>query len=112
MIIFGKALTHQFLQYTDSKGFCEDLSEGKFSFPVIHSIRSDPKSRQLIDILKQKPQSIDLKKYALKLMESTDTFAYTRHFLRNLHDEIRQEIILLGHNPHLEKILTILDIQD
>ena len=24
--------------YTKEKGFCEDLTEGKFSFPVIHSI--------------------------------------------------------------------------
>ncbi|CAM0139707.1 unnamed protein product [Umbelopsis sp. WA50703] len=98
--------------YTDNKGFCEDLSEGKFSFPVIHSIRSDPKNRQLMDILKQKPQSVELKKYALKLMEATDTFAYTRHFLHNMHAEICQEIALLGHNPLLEKILAMLNTQD
>lgn len=27
-------------QYADNKGFAEDLSEGKFSFPIIHSIRA------------------------------------------------------------------------
>lgn len=26
--------------YAENKGYCEDLTEGKFSFPIIHSIRS------------------------------------------------------------------------
>ncbi|EXX55352.1 farnesyltranstransferase [Rhizophagus irregularis DAOM 197198w] len=38
-------------KYADNKGFCEDLTEGKFSFPIIHSIHSDPDNRQLISIL-------------------------------------------------------------
>lgn len=37
-----------FFQYTDTKGYCEDITEGKFSFPVIHSIHSDPSNRQMI----------------------------------------------------------------
>eukprot|EP00126_Sphaerothecum_destruens_P012950 Sdes_comp22154_c0_seq1m20671 len=41
------------LQYMKSKSFCEDLSEGKFSFPIIHSILSDPMNTQLVNILKQ-----------------------------------------------------------
>ncbi|CEG76137.1 Putative Farnesyltranstransferase [Rhizopus microsporus] len=41
-------------QYADNKGFCEDLTEGKFSFPIIHSIRTDPSNRQLLNILKQR----------------------------------------------------------
>ncbi|CAG8824067.1 22466_t:CDS:2, partial [Gigaspora rosea] len=28
------------LAHTDSKGFCEDLTEGKFSFPIMHSIHT------------------------------------------------------------------------
>ncbi|EPQ26750.1 uncharacterized protein PFL1_05729 [Pseudozyma flocculosa PF-1] len=27
-------------KYAENKGFCEDLTEGKFSFPIIHSIRA------------------------------------------------------------------------
>ena len=26
----------------DSKGFADDLTEGKYSFPVIHAIRNNP----------------------------------------------------------------------
>ena len=41
------------LQYTENKSFCEDLTEGKFSFPIIHGIHSDPGSTKLISILLQ-----------------------------------------------------------
>lgn len=27
---------------SQKKGFCEDLTEGKFSFPVIHALHADP----------------------------------------------------------------------
>lgn len=31
----------QSTEYGDNKGFCEDLTEGKFSFPVIHGVRME-----------------------------------------------------------------------
>ena len=35
-------------QYTNNKGLCEDITEGKFSFPIIHAVLSRPEDRQLI----------------------------------------------------------------
>jgi hypothetical protein len=35
-------------QYADNKGFAEDLTEGKFSFPVVHGVRADPSNRQIL----------------------------------------------------------------
>lgn len=70
--------------YTANKGLCEDLTEGKFSFPVIHSIRSDPSNLVLINILKQKTNSEEVKRYALSYMETTGSFSYTRRVLRSL----------------------------
>lgn len=70
--------------YTQNKGLCEDLTEGKFSFPVIHSIRSDPSNLVLINILKQKPTDDEVKRYAVKYMEKTGSFSYTRKVLRGL----------------------------
>lgn len=73
--------------YTDNKGLCEDLTEGKFSFPIIHSIRANPGNRHLINILKQKPREDDIKRYALSYMEGTNSFEYTRGVVRKLKTE-------------------------
>ena len=70
--------------YTQNKGLCEDLTEGKFSFPVIHSIRSHPSNTQLINILKQKTQDDEVKKYAVKYMESTGSFDYSKKVVAEL----------------------------
>lgn len=70
--------------YTANKGLCEDLTEGKFSFPVIHSIRTDPSNLVLINILKQKTRDEEVKRYAMSYMEKTGSFSYTRRVLRSL----------------------------
>ncbi|KAB8211354.1 isoprenoid synthase domain-containing protein [Aspergillus parasiticus] len=72
--------------YTKNKGLCEDLTEGKFSFPIIHSIRSDPSNHQLINILKQKTKDEEVKLYAVKYMESTGSFTHTQNVVRDLRD--------------------------
>ncbi|PNS16573.1 hypothetical protein CAC42_73 [Sphaceloma murrayae] len=70
--------------YTANKGLCEDLTEGKFSFPVIHGIRTEPENLVLINILKQKTRDEEVKRYAMAYMEQTGSFAYTRKILRGL----------------------------
>ncbi|KAL2869283.1 FPP/GGPP synthase family protein [Aspergillus lucknowensis] len=70
--------------YTKNKGLCEDLTEGKFSFPIIHSIRSNPGNHQLINILRQKTKDDEVKLYALKYMESTGSFKHTQNVVRDL----------------------------
>lgn len=70
--------------YTKNKGLCEDLTEGKFSFPVIHSIRSNPSNLQLINILKQRTTDEEVKRYAIKYMEGTGSFEYTRRVIGEL----------------------------
>ncbi|WPH02429.1 Hypothetical protein R9X50_00529300 [Acrodontium crateriforme] len=70
--------------YTANKGLCEDLTEGKFSFPVIHAMRADPSSLVLINILRQKTDDEDVKRYAVAYMERVGSFAYTRRVLRGL----------------------------
>ncbi|CAM0135262.1 unnamed protein product [Umbelopsis sp. WA50703] len=97
-------------QYADNKGFCEDFTEGKFSFPVIHSIRTDPSNRQLLNILKQKSTSVELKRFGLQLLEKTNTFNYCLDFLRDMEQQARDEIRQLGTNPKLEKILDLLSV--
>ncbi|KAF1933158.1 geranylgeranyl pyrophosphate synthetase [Didymella exigua CBS 183.55] len=71
--------------YSSLKGLCEDLTEGKFSFPVIHAIRADPSNQILINILKQKTTDEEVKRYALKYMESKGSFEYSKGVI----DELR-----------------------
>ena len=40
--------------YMQSKCYCEDLTEGKFSFPILHAIhKSGPEDTRLLNILRQ-----------------------------------------------------------
>ena len=92
-IIFQIADDYQNLssaQYSKNKGLCEDLTEGKFSFPIIHSIRAAPDDKQLLNILKQKPEDEHVKKYAVQYMESTGTFEYTRKVVDMLMERARK----------------------
>ncbi|QDS77398.1 farnesyltranstransferase [Venturia effusa] len=73
--------------YAARKGLCEDLTEGKFSFPVIHAIRADPHNLTLLNILKQKTQDEDVKKYAVSYMEKMGSFDYATAVVKLLGDE-------------------------
>ncbi|KAL6151696.1 geranylgeranyl pyrophosphate synthetase [Exserohilum turcicum] len=70
--------------YSTLKGLCEDLTEGKFSFPVIHAIRADPSNQILINILKQKTTDDQVKSYALGYMESKGSFEYSKGVIAEL----------------------------
>jgi geranylgeranyl diphosphate synthase type 3 len=100
-------------QYTDNKGLCEDLTEGKFSFPIIHSIRAKPDNMQLLNILKQKTDDEQVKRYAVAYMEATGSFEYCRKVLATLTERARRLVEELdegGKGPKRGKaVLNILD---
>ncbi len=56
-------------EYAENKSFCEDLTEGKFSFPIIHAIRQNPSDHRLVNILKQRTTQNATKMYAVSYME-------------------------------------------
>ncbi|KAJ3308497.1 Geranylgeranyl pyrophosphate synthase, partial [Blyttiomyces sp. JEL0837] len=93
------------LEYSSNKGFAEDLTEGKFSFLVIHCIRSDTTQHQLLNILKQRTTDVDVKKYAIGLMRKTGSFEVCVEKLRELERGSREEIRRLGGNAGLEEVL-------
>ncbi|KAG0305864.1 geranylgeranyl pyrophosphate synthetase [Dissophora globulifera] len=95
----------QSTQSSSNKAFCEDLTEGKFSFPIIHSIHADPNSRTLLNILKQRPTEIELKRHAVKIIERNNSFAYCRQRLAEYKQIALAEIQRLGGNARLEVIL-------
>ena len=102
-------------EYTETKGLCEDLTEGKFSFPIIHSVRSNPQNLQLMNILKQKPTDEEVKKYAVKYMEKTGSFQYCRTVLAILHTRALEMVATLddgqGAGEGIRRILDMMAVK-
>jgi len=92
-------------QYMQNKSFCEDLTEGKFSFPIVHSILSTPTDSKLLKILKQKPTDVEIKRYALGIMEKTGSFEYTKVVLKEHEAKIMEELVKLGGNSTLTSLV-------
>ncbi|OQD97267.1 hypothetical protein PENVUL_c084G00576 [Penicillium vulpinum] len=111
-IIFQIRDDYQNLQndkYIANKGFGEDLTEGKFSFPIIHSIRSTSENFQLINILKQKSEDTTVKLYAIKLLESTGSFEYCRQRITQLTAQARALLMEMADPSQTAGIQGILD---
>lgn len=101
--------------YIDNKGFCEDLSEGKFSFLIIHSFRSNPNDHQLLNILRQRTTDYSVKCHAVRYMESTGSFSYCRKKLFCLVQEARKmvdEIMVDGLGDGILELLNYLDLSE
>lgn len=100
-------------EYSNNKGAYEDLTEGKFSFPIIHGIRADSTNPQLINILKQKTNDIHVKRWAIYYMEGTGSFKYTRDVLQVLLQRARETTGAIdGGRGKAGAILKILDLLD
>jgi geranylgeranyl diphosphate synthase type 3 len=81
--------------YSSLKGLCEDLTEGKFSFPVIHAIRADPSNLVLINILKQKTTDEEVKRFAVRYLTEKGSFDYSKKVideLRHKSEELVREV--------------------
>ena len=92
----------------EMKGYCEDFTEGKFSFPIIHAIRNSKTSNnEILNVLKTRTDSVNLKSHAVSVMESeTKSFRYTQNFLDVLHKQAQREMDkLCKPNPAMEAIL-------
>ncbi|KAJ7905040.1 isoprenoid synthase domain-containing protein [Mycena leptocephala] len=93
-------------EYTSNKGFAEDLTEGKFSFPIVHGIQADKTNRQILNTLQKRPRTPTLKVNAISYLDKkTNSFEYTRSVLINLEQQLRAEIARLGGNKGLEAIV-------
>ncbi|XP_055688735.1 terpene synthase isoform X2 [Lutzomyia longipalpis] len=91
--------------YADNKSYCEDLTEGKYSFPIIHAIQQEGEDRQVFQILRQRTTNNEVKRYCVSIMEKLGSFSYTRSVLESLDREARIETMRLGNNPIMEGLL-------
>lgn len=92
-------------EYADLKSFCEDLTEGKFSFPILYAINNKKNDQEISAILKQRTENVEVKRRCVELLEEAGSFEYTRNSLNKLHEEARMEIEQLGPNEYMEAFL-------
>ena len=102
--------------YTEKKGYYEDLTEGKFSFPIIHSMRVCSGNPFLLNVLSQKPTALEVKREAVQHMESTGSLEHTRNIIKTLADKAKTLVAELDRKcginssmalPLVEKIAQI-----
>ncbi|KAI1121482.1 geranylgeranyl diphosphate synthase [Nemania abortiva] len=117
-ILFQVRDDYQNLQcdiYSKNKGYGEDISEGKFSYPIIHSIHSRPEDFRLISILKQHSEDEMVKQYAVNYIESTGSFAYCRQKLTTLLYQASEQLAALeaeqNRGVQLREIMELLKIK-
>ena len=82
-------------QYTQEKGFCEDLDEGKFSYPIVKCCSSDSTAREIImHIFQRKQSTLDLesKIRILNLMQETRALQETYDLLISMQEQIKDEV--------------------
>lgn len=124
-------LFHTMEQYTSKKGFADDLTEGKFSFPVIHAIHADTSNKEIlsalprvfafftstvihpktVDVLQQRPSTPTLKIHTIDYLKNhTKSLDYTLSVLDTLETQMRLELQRLGGNPGLEKLIDMLHV--
>ncbi|OCL09914.1 terpenoid synthase [Glonium stellatum] len=86
--------------YSAQKGFCEDLDEGKYSYPLIHALKEGKAQAndvlQLRAILQERRDrgglSLPLKKLAVEHLQRTRSFEYTLKTLKFLEGQISAEL--------------------
>ncbi|KAM6494862.1 Isoprenoid synthase domain containing protein [Amanita muscaria] len=102
----------QSTEYSVNKGFAEDLTEGKFSFPVVHGIRADQSNRQILNVLQKRPETPTLKLHIVEYLRNrTKSFDYTLSVMSSMEHQVRQEIARLGGNKGLEAVIDCLHVR-
>ncbi|GMT23794.1 hypothetical protein PFISCL1PPCAC_15091 [Pristionchus fissidentatus] len=93
------------------KTAAEDLTEGKFSFPVIVSLEKSGHKNddQVLNILRQRTKDVEVKMYCVDLMRKRGAFRETRDRLTDLAGKIRVKVGELGGNDKVLKVMELLE---
>ncbi|KAL4754420.1 hypothetical protein BDW72DRAFT_190280 [Aspergillus terricola var. indicus] len=98
-------------EYTAKKGFCEDLSEGKFSFPLIHLLQNIANPELIHGILFRRDDTADLsaemKQFVLDKMKEAGSLTHTKAVLDGLLDAMLEILDNLEANLGPNKKLRI-----
>jgi ophiobolin F synthase len=113
--------------YTEQKGFCEDLDEGKFSYPIVLCVANHAEFRDLIDgVFRQRPTvisasgmqplALEIKQHIVEYLDTSGTFQHCRDYLMQLERSIICEIDRIEKatnegNPMLRLLLEKLSVK-
>ncbi|KAI1765276.1 isoprenoid synthase domain-containing protein [Hypoxylon sp. FL1150] len=86
-------------EYTQKKGFAEDIGEGKLSLPLIHALRSKTSQRaRLLSILQQRKTGNDLspemRKLALDDIKAAGGLEYAKKTTLGLQDAVNETLTM------------------
>jgi geranylgeranyl diphosphate synthase type 3 len=89
------------------KGYCEDITEGKFSFPISHAMWiDDPRKAEILRILKSKTTDDQVKAHVVQCLEESGSFEYTRQTMRDLYVRARSLLDSIPRqNPAVEALV-------
>ncbi|KAJ6018568.1 hypothetical protein N7522_000635 [Penicillium canescens] len=81
-------------EYSNSKGFCEDLDEGKFSLPVIHALQEEDNELQAIFEQRKRSGKLThgLKQRILDRLREKGSLDYTFGVLQDLYLTVGREL--------------------
>ncbi|OJJ73713.1 hypothetical protein ASPBRDRAFT_53840 [Aspergillus brasiliensis CBS 101740] len=84
--------------YTTQRGFCQDLDEGKISYPLIRTIQSSDDPTILMEWLQQQQgnsNSHETKTFILGMIEQSGSLEATRSVLRDLSVEMMRQLEMI-----------------
>ena len=84
-------------EYTSQKGFCDDLDEGKFSFPLIHCLSSARSEvMEVIEMMRARVESggvmHEMKSSLLERMREAGSLEYTKCVLAGMKEQTEESI--------------------
>ncbi|KAF8250240.1 geranylgeranyl pyrophosphate synthase [Wilcoxina mikolae CBS 423.85] len=115
-----------FGDYANQKGFCEDLDEGKFSYPIVYCLEHHPEFRgHILGILRQRPAGVspdaaplakEGKMHIITCLETSGAFEASWRCMEELETELDMEIGRLESatgvtNPMLRLLLARLSVK-
>jgi geranylgeranyl diphosphate synthase type 3 len=95
------------LRMHQTKGYCDDITEGKFSFVAIYALKasSQEQSQALLSILAARTRDLTKIEQALGIIRSSGAFAHTFQVLNTIATKIHDHIFDLGGNPQLSILM-------
>ena len=106
-------------EYTAHKGFCEDLEEGKYSLPLIHTFHDTAHGMRLRGLLQRRrfggKLTREQKELVLEEMKCTGSLGYTLSILQTLQGEVEFKVRSLeqafgAENFELRVLLSFLKV--